>query len=339
MIELGYKLCSEEQSPPELIECAQRAEETGFSFAMISDHFHPWIDRQGQSSFVWAMLGAISQATERIAIGTAVTCPTIRIHPAIIAQAAATTACLLPNRFLLGVGSGENLNEHIFADHWPETEVRQEMLEEAIALIRHLWKGEQSSHHGTHYIMENARIYTLPQQLPPIFIAASGPKSAKLAGRTGDGLIATAPNSETVKNFLNAGGHGKPCYAEMAVCWAEDEKQALHTAFECWPNLGITGELSQQLAVPAHFEQAARMIREADLKEALIYGNNVELYLERLEKYAEAGFSHVFLHQIGPDQAGFFHFCERELMPRLGALAPPNLRLRQRDCAPARDHT
>jgi G6PDH family F420-dependent oxidoreductase len=317
MLALGYKLCSEEQSPAELLECVERAEEAGFSFAMISDHFHPWTDRQGQSSFVWTVLGAIAQVTERIAIGTAVTCPTIRIHPAIIAQAAATAACLLPGRFLLGLGSGENLNEHIFADHWPETAVRQDMLEEAIEIIRQLWQGKQESHYGAHYVVENARIYTLPETLPPIFIAASGPKSAELAGRCGDGLIATAPDAEVVKQFREAGGNGNDCYAEMAVCWGEDEKLALHTAYECWPNLAITGELAQLLPVPAHFEQAARMVREQDLAEHLVCGNDVGRYVTRLRKYEEAGFSHVFLHQIGPDQAGFFRFCERELLPHL----------------------
>ena len=317
MLEIGYKLCSEEQSPKELIDCAAQAEEAGFAFAMISDHFHPWTDRQGQSSFVWTVLGAIAQVTERITIGTAVTCPTIRIHPAIIAQAAATAACLLPGRFLLGVGSGENLNEHIFADHWPETDVRHDMLEEAIEVIRKLWQGTQQSHYGPHYVVENARIYTLPAALPPIFIAAGGVKSAELAGRCGDGLIATAPNAEVVNKFHNAGGEGKECYAEMAVCWAEDEKKALHTAFECWPNLAITGELAQQLPTPAHFEQAARMIHEEDLAEDLVCGNDTGRYIDRLRKYEEAGFSHVFIHQIGPDQAGFFHFCERELLPQL----------------------
>ena len=335
MVHLGYKLCSEEQSPGELIGCVEQAEQAGFSFAMISDHFHPWTERQGQSSFVWTMLGAIAQVTERITIGTAVTCPTVRIHPAIIAQAAATAACLLPGRFLLGVGSGENLNEHIFADHWPETDVRQDMLEEAIDVIRKLWQGKQESHYGMHYVVENARIYTLPGELPPIFIAAGGPKSAELAGRCGDGLISTAPDSEVVKNFRAAGGTGKDCYAEMAVCWGEDEKKALHTAFECWPNLAITGELAQVLPVPAHFEQAARMIREEDLAEDLVCGNDVERYVERLRKYEEAGFSHVFLHQIGPDQDGFFRFCERELMPQLGG--PSN---RQKiDKRPASQHS
>ena len=157
----------------------------------------------------------------------------------------------------------------------------------------------------------------MPETLPPIFIAASGATSAELAGRCGDGLITTAPDPAVINNFHAAGGNGKDCYGEMTVCWGEDEKQALRTAFECWPNLGITGELSQQLPVPAHFEQAARMLREEDLAEDLVCGNDVQRFIERLRKYERAGFSHVFLHQIGPDQAGFFRFCERELIPEI----------------------
>src|SRR3989440_208261 len=161
-LSLGYKLSSEEQSPLDLVRQAQMAEDTGFEFALISDHYHPWTDRQGQSPFVWSVLGAIAQATRRLVVGTAVTCPTVRIHPAIVAQAAATTAALMPGRFFLGVGSGENLNEHILGDRWPPTDVRLEMLEEAVGVIRELWKGEVTNHHGAHYTVENARIYTLP---------------------------------------------------------------------------------------------------------------------------------------------------------------------------------
>jgi G6PDH family F420-dependent oxidoreductase len=330
MIQIGYKLCSEEQSPEQLLECAQRAEETGFSFAMISDHFHPWIDRQGQSSFVWTVLGGIAQVTERMRIGTAVTCPTMRIHPAIIAQAAATAAAMLPDRFILGVGAGENLNEHIFADHWPEADVRHEMLEEAVEVIRLLWQGRQHSHYGRYYTLENARIYTLPPSLPPIMMAASGPKAAELAGLIADGLIATSPDKEVVEKFERAGGKGKPCYAEMTVCWAEDEKQAQRTAFECWPNTAISGELTQVLPVPAHFEQATKMLREEDVAQQIVCGPDPAPYVEELRDYEKAGFDHVFIHQIGVDQAGFFRFCQHELMPRLeqisGKKSPPNAR-------------
>jgi coenzyme F420-dependent glucose-6-phosphate dehydrogenase len=317
MIQLGYKLCSEEQSPRELISCAKRAEEIGFSFAMISDHYHPWIDRQGQSPFVWSVIGAIAQATENLNIGTAVTCPTVRIHPAIIAQAAATAAAMLPGRFIFGVGSGENLNEHILGDRWPEADVRLEMLEEAIAVIRLLWQGDRKSHRGRYYTVENARIYTLPEKLPPVVIAASGPKAAELAGRLGDGLMATSPDKEITQQFEKAGGKDKPCYAEMTVCWAANENKARQTAFECWPNVAIKGELTQVLPVPAHFEQAAKMVREEDVAEQVVCGPNPEPYFEDLHKYEEAGFTHVFIHQIGPDQEGFFRFCEEKILPQL----------------------
>ena len=317
MPEIGYKLCSEEQSPQELIDCARRAEEVEFDFAMISDHYHPWIDQQGQSSFVWAVIGAVSQVTERIKIGTAVTCPTVRIHPAIVAQAAATAAVMLPGRFVLGVGSGENLNEHILGDHWPAIDVRHEMLEEAVEVIRLLWQGGQQSHYGNYYTVENARIYTLPDEPPPILIAAGGPQAAELAGRIGDGMCATSPDKELKQKFEKAGGKGKPCYAEMAVCWAEKESEARRTAHKYWPTVAIKGELTQVLPVPAHFEQATQMVKEEDVAKEIICGADSERYLAQINQYAEAGYDYVWLHQVGPDQEGFFRFIESEVFPKL----------------------
>src|SRR5687767_3809814 len=205
-MELGYALSSEEHGPRELVEHARAAEETGFTFALISDHFHPWVDKQGQSPFVWSVIGGIAEATEELRLGTGVTCPTIRIHPAIVAQAAATSAAMLPGRFFLGVGTGENLNEHVLGDRWPETEVRQEMLEEAVAVIRLLWQGGQQSHRGRYYTVENARLYTLPEQPTPIMVAAGGPKAAELAGRIGDGFIGTSAERELLATFDRAGG-------------------------------------------------------------------------------------------------------------------------------------
>ncbi|HXG63847.1 MAG TPA: TIGR03557 family F420-dependent LLM class oxidoreductase [Blastocatellia bacterium] len=317
MMEIGYKLCSEEHSPNDLVHFARRAEEAGFQFAMISDHYHPWTDRQGNSPFVWSVIGAVAHATERLRLGTGVTCPTIRIHPAIIAQAAATAAAMMPGRFILGVGSGENLNEHILGDRWPAADVRQEMLEEAVAVIRLLWQGGQQSYYGNYYTVENARIYTLPDEPPPILVAAAGPKSAALAGRIGDGLIGIAPDAELLKKFQEEGGKGKPCYGEVAVCWAQDEAEARRTAFERWPIAGMKGELTQELPVPAHFEQAAKMLTEDAVAETVICGPDPARYVEKITKYAEAGFDHVWLHQVGPDQEGFFQFFERELQPEL----------------------
>ena len=189
MTEIGYALSSEEHTPGDLVKNARRAEEAGFTFALISDHFHPWIDHQGHSPFVWGVIGGISQATQKLRLGTGVTCPTVRIHPAILSQAAATAAAMMPGRFFFGVGSGENLNEHILGDHWPPADIRLDMLEEAIEIIRRLWQGDQVSYWGNYYVVENARIYTLPEELPPIMVAAVGANAIELAGRLGDGLI------------------------------------------------------------------------------------------------------------------------------------------------------
>jgi G6PDH family F420-dependent oxidoreductase len=235
MTAIGYTLSAEEHRPDDLVRHAQLAERAGFTFALISDHFHPWIDRQGQSAFVWAVLGGIAQRTSTLRIGTGVTCPLLRIHPAIVAQAAATTASMLPGRFFLGVGTGEELNEHILAQRWPSTTVRREMLEEAVELIRKLWEGELTSHSGRHYTVENARIYTLPDEPPPIAFAASGPEAAELAGRLGDALVTTAPDASVVETYREAGGSG-PRYGQLTVCWGEDEAAARKTAHEWWPN-------------------------------------------------------------------------------------------------------
>jgi G6PDH family F420-dependent oxidoreductase len=317
MVEVGYKLCSEEHGPDELVGYAKRAEKAGFTFAMISDHFHPWTDSQGQSPFVWSVIGGAAQVTDRLRIGTGVTCPTIRIHPAIIAQAAATSAAMLPGRFILGLGSGENLNEHILGDRWPPADVRLELLEEAVEVIRLLWEGGQQSFYGAYYTVENAQLYTLPDRLPPIYIAASGPKAAEVAGRIGDGFIGTGPDRKVIDKFKKAGGEGKPCYGEIAVCWAAEEAAARRTAFERWPLAAIKGELSSELPVPAHFEQAAEMVTEEDVAEKVVCGPEVDRYVKKVREYAEAGYDHVWFHQIGPDQEGFFKFFEKEIKPRL----------------------
>ena len=315
MVKLGYAMSSEEHRPNDLVRHAQRAEEIGFPFALISDHFHPWVDAQGHSPFVWSILGAIAHATERLHVGTGVTCPMIRIHPAIIAQAAATVAAMMPGRFFLGVGTGENLNEHIFGTHWPPFDLRAEMLEESLQVIRLLWQGGSQSHYGKHYTVENARLYTLPETLPPIAVAAAGTKAAELAGRIGDGLVSTAPDAEVVEKFESGGVEGRPKYAQMTVCVADDEATAIKTAFEVWPNAGIQGELSQELPTPAHFEQAAKTVREEDIAEAVICGSDPERHLEQIQKYIDAGFDHIYVHQVGPDQEIFFRFYQQHILP------------------------
>jgi coenzyme F420-dependent glucose-6-phosphate dehydrogenase len=316
MAEIGYALSCEEQTPAQLIENARRAEEIGFTFALISDHYHPWTDRQGQSPFVWSVIGGIAQATDRLSLGTGVTCPTLRIHPAVIAQAAATSAAMMPGRFFLGVGSGENLNEHITGERWPAADTRQDMLEEAIEIIRQLWEGGSQSYQGAYYIVENARVYTLPQEPPPLLVAAAGPKAADLAARAGDGLIGTAPDKALIDNFHNSGGQG-PIYGQITVCWAPDEAAARKTAHEWWPNAAIPGELGQELPLPRHFEQAAGSVTEDDVAQAIVCGPDPERHLDGVRKYVDAGYTHVYVHQVGPDQEGFFKFYENEVLPKL----------------------
>jgi len=313
--ELGYALSSEEHLPNDLVRFARRAEETGFGFALVSDHFHPWTDKQGQSPFVWSVIGGIAHATERLRLGTGVTCPTIRIHPAIVAQAAATAAAMMPGRFFLGLGTGENLNEHILGDRWPPGAERLEMLEEAIEVIRLLWQGGSQSHEGKHYTVVDARVYTLPDELPPIYVGAAKPGAAKLAAAN-DGLIGTAPDPEVVDEFAQAGGADKPRFGMLHACWAENADEARRTAHEWWPNVAIEGELGQELPLPRHFEQAAQMVEEEEMTEVVPCGPDPDVHLEHINRFVDAGYDHVYVHQIGPDQEGFFAFYEREILPR-----------------------
>jgi len=314
--ELGYSLSCEEHAPNDLVGFAKSAEAAGFGFALVSDHFHPWIDAQGNSPFVWSVIGGVAQATERLRLGTGVTCPLIRIHPAIIAQAAATAQVMMEGRFYLGLGTGEELNEHVVGARWPGPQERLEMLEEAIEILRLLWQGGYQTHRGKHYTVERARIYTLPEQLPEICVAAAQPNAAELAGRIGDGFIGVAPEEELIEKFEQAGGDGKPRYGHLTVCWAEDEEQAKQTAHQNWPNAGLEGPLNQELATPADFEAVAEMVEPDDL-ETLPLGPDPDRYLDAIREFDDAGYSHVYIHQIGPNQDGFLEFARRELLPRL----------------------
>jgi G6PDH family F420-dependent oxidoreductase len=318
VIDIGYTLSSEEFGPNQLIEHAVLAEEAGFSFALISDHYHPWIDQQGHSPFVWGVIGGVARATSHLRLGTGVTCPTMRIHPAIVAQAAATAGCLMPGRFFLGVGSGENLNEHIVGRYWPAADVRLEMLEEAVQVIRLLWEGGLKSHRGRHFEVVNARVYDLPEASVPIYMAGAGKRSATIAASIADGYIGTGPDAEVLQVFEETGGADKPRYGQVTVCWAKDKESARRTAKEWWPNKAIQGELGQELPLPRHFEQAAGMVEERELDEAMPIGPDPQEYIEAVQSYTAAGYDHVYFHQVGPDQAGFIHFCEQEVLPKIG---------------------
>jgi coenzyme F420-dependent glucose-6-phosphate dehydrogenase len=310
MPELGFALSSEDHAPNDLVEQAVLAEQTGFSFCLISDHYHPWISKQGHSSFVWSTLGGIARATEKIRVGTGVTCPLIRIHPAIVAQAAATVACMMPGRFFLGVGTGENLNEHILGDRWPLADERLELLEEAVEVLRLLWQGGEQTHRGKHYTVDHAQVFDLPDDDIDIYVAAAQPNAAELAGRIGDGLISTSPDEDVVKKF----GQDKPKLGMMHVAYDTDEKKALERAHELWPNTALQGSLSQELATPGDFEGAAPMVSEDDMKGSVPHGPDPAKYREQIEKYDKAGFTHVYIHQIGDNQKEFCEWAAQNLM-------------------------
>jgi G6PDH family F420-dependent oxidoreductase len=317
-MELGVAFSSEELGPNEIVRYAARAEEAGFTTGWVSDHYHPWIDAQGSSPFVWSVLGGIATATERIRFGTGVTCPTVRVHPAVIAQAAATTQCMFEGRFWFGVGSGEALNEHITGAKWAEARIRLEMLEEAIEVVRLLWKGETASHYGKHYTVENARIYTLPETLPPIIVSAFGPASTELAARCGDGFVSTKPDSDLLAHYARAGGRG-PKLAQVKVVWAPSVGAAEDLAYELWPTSGLVGELSQELPTPAHFEQAARPLHREDIVSSFPCGPDPRKHIEAINKYRDAGYDEVYVTQVGPDQEGFLDFYQREILPAVAA--------------------
>jgi coenzyme F420-dependent glucose-6-phosphate dehydrogenase len=313
---LGFTLSSEEHGPTRLVELAEMAEARGFDFVSISDHYHPWISEQGHSPFVWSVLGGIAMRTSRIEVGVGVTCPIIRIHPAIVAHAAATTACLFGNRFVLGVGSGEALNEHILGDRWPPAEVRIDMLEEALAVMRQLWTGSSVTHRGRYFTVENARIFDLPDAEIPVVVSAFGESSASLAARCGSGLWTTGSSADIVRTFEEAGGEG-PRWSQVNVCWAPDAEDAVETAHRAWPNTGVPGQLSQDLPTPLHFEQATSIVTKEMVAQSVLCGPDPEPIVEKVREMAAAGIDHVYFHQIGPDQEGFFDFWDRDLGPRL----------------------
>jgi coenzyme F420-dependent glucose-6-phosphate dehydrogenase len=318
---IGYALSSEEHAPRDLVRYAGLEEEAGFEFAVVSDHFHPWTDRQGQSPFVWPVIGAIAATTDTLRLGTGVTCPTHRIHPAIVAHAGATAAAMMPGRFFLGVGTREQLNEHVLGQQWPGVVVRREMLREAIEVVRLLWSGDLVSHSGLHFTVENARLYTVPEEPIELFVAAGGEEAAKLAGEIGDGIIGAAPQAALIEAFDAAGGEGQPRYGQLTVCWAESERHPRRLAHEVWPNAALAGDIGQELPLPCHFEEAATMVTEQDVADSVVCGPDVDTHLAAIGKFVDAGFDHVYVHQVGPEQEAFIRFYESEVLA--GATARP----------------
>jgi G6PDH family F420-dependent oxidoreductase len=314
----GYKLSAEGFGPNELVRQAKLAEASGFDFVEISDHYHPWLESQGHSPFTWTVLGAIAASTESIELATGVTCPTVRYHPAIIAQAAATLSLVSDGRFTLGVGSGERLNEHVVGRGFPAVADRQAMLREALEIIRLLWQGGYQSYRGEYLDLEDARVFDLPDELPLIAVAAGGTDAAELAAELGDGMFGTEPKPELFDAYRGAGGDG-PTYGEVGLAWAESEEEAVQAAFET-SRWALTGwKVMSELPNPANFEAASQVVKPEDVAASMPCGPDAATHLEAIREYEQVGYDHVVLTNNGPDPDGFMDFFARELKPQLGS--------------------
>ncbi|MFF3214245.1 TIGR03557 family F420-dependent LLM class oxidoreductase [Streptomyces sp. NPDC002886] len=316
MTEFGYFLSCEEFTPEQLLDQARRAADAGFTRLAISDHFHPWNDAQGSSPFVWSMIGALSQTVD-LPVTTLVTCPTTRLHPAITAQAAATSSVLLNDRFTLGVGTGEALNEHVLGDSWPRHAERSDMLEESVEVMRKLFTGDLVNYQGRYYTVDNARLYTVPRTPPPVYVSGFGPNAAELAGRIADGFVLMGPERELIDAFRRAGGEGKPVIGGLKVCWNSDRNQAIDTVHRLWPSEALPGELGQILPTPAHFEQASELVTRDQVAEKTPCGDDPAEHVSAIREYIDAGFDEVFIGQIGPEQDAFFANYRKTVLPAL----------------------
>lgn len=320
MTRFGFTLSSEEHGPNELVEHAVRAEQLGFDFCSISDHYHPWVEAQGHSPFVWAVLGAVAASTDDIDVAVGVSCPLVRIHPAVLAQAAATTSLLLRDRFFYGVGTGEALNEHVLGHRWPPPEVRMAMLDEAVTVMRRLWTGETVDHHGDFYTVENARLFDPPAQPVPLVVSGFGEAAAELAGQLGDGYWGHGTDPALVEAYRRGGGDG-PAFAQMHVCLGPDEARCRKIAYESWPNAALTGQLAQDLPTWTHFAQAVALATEDDVADAVPCGPDLDPIVDEARAMIDAGYDHVHFHQVGTDQDAFFDLWERELGDRVRAIS------------------
>ncbi|MBB1258941.1 LLM class F420-dependent oxidoreductase [Streptomyces alkaliterrae] len=321
MVRIGYTMMTEQAGPRELVDHVVAAERAGFDFSVTSDHYFPWLASQGHSPYAWSVLGAAAQATSRIPLMTYVTCPTVRYHPAVVAQKAATVQLLSQGRFRLGLGSGENLNEHVVGAGWPTPGVRLEMLEEAVGIIRALFAGGNVNHHGPHFDVANARLWDLPEEPPPIGVAVSGPRSCEIAGRLADLVIATEPNGTLLRDFDRHGGSGKPRVGQLPVCYDPDRSAAVaraHDQFRWslgpWP-------VNAQLEGPLAFEGATGQVRPEDVADTVPCGDDVDAFVEAVRAFHDAGFTEIALVQIGGDQQEpFLEWARTKLLPALREL-------------------
>src|SRR6195952_456670 len=318
---IGYKLIAEGYGPAEMVRQCVLAEQAGFDFVEISDHFHPWVSEQQHSGFAWSMLAAMAAKTERIELATGVTCPFIRYHPAVIAQAAATTQLLADGRFTLGVGSGERLNEHVVGQGWPAVHIRHQMFRGSLEIIRLLWQGGYQSYEGKPLTIEDARVFDLPETLPRIVVAAGGPRAASLAGEIGDGLFTTEPRRDLVETYEAAGGDG-PRYAEVPLAYAATAQEAAQSARDLF-RFGLTGwKVQAELPNPVNFDAATAWVTPEHMADAFGCGPDTARHLAVTQPFVDAGYDHLALINAGPDVDGFFDHAASELIGAVRALTP-----------------
>lgn len=315
MTEFGVFLSSEELGPQAMVDAGRAAAAAGCERLWLSDHFHPWLDTQGESPFVWSVLGALAVTTD-CALTTAVTCPTMRIHPAIVAQATATTAALAPGRFRFGIGTGERLNEHVLGDPWPPVSVRLEMLEEAVEIIRALWDGETVTHDGRYYTVHTATLHSRPDAPPPILMSAFGPHAADLAAQIADGFIGVDPDDTLLRRYREQGGEG-PSHGGTKICWAPTEEEGAEIACRQWGHSVVGGPPSQELAVPEHFAPLAAMATPEAMKESVPCGPDPDRAAAHIREFADAGYDEVYVAQMGPRQEEGIRFLMEEVLPRV----------------------
>ena len=312
----GYTLFTEDHDPLDLLDDAVAAEETGFDFVATSDHFHPWLEDHSDSAFAWSLLGAVAAQTEEIDLTTLVTAPVMRYHPAIVAQAAATIAVMSEGRFSLSVGAGERLNEHIVGQGWPGVDVRHERLREAVDIITSLWEGGYRSYDGRYFTLEDAQLFTLPEETPDLFVAVSGPRSAALAAEKGDGMVSIEPDADQIAAYREAGGDG-PIRGQVTLSVYDDEDEAKDIAHQKF-RFGVPGwKVMAELPNPVNFEAATAGVTPDDMPALVSCGPDPKVHLEAIEEFVEAGFDEIAVVQCGPDQEGFLEYWQEHLAPVL----------------------
>jgi G6PDH family F420-dependent oxidoreductase len=318
MTRFGYTLMTEQSGPRELVRYAAGAEQAGFDFEVMSDHYFPWLDEQGHAGYAWSMLGAVSQVTERVELMTYVTCPIVRYHPAVVAQKAATIGILSDNRFTLGLGSGENLNEHVVGRGWPPVNVRHEMLEEATIIIKALLDGGYVNFKGDHFRVDSAKLWDLPEERVEIGIAVSGEQSINTFAPLVDHLVAVEPQAALVEQWDAAHGEGSRKIGQLPVCWDTDRDPAVQTAHEQFRWFGGGWKVNAELPGPAGFAGATQFVRVDDVAESIPCGPDIEAIVKAVRQFEEAGFTDVALVQIGDErQEEFLRVAQSELLPAL----------------------